>query len=71
MSSRGERPFRGLPLVALDVLGSRFLDDARVHVSSELVVLGNHRGSPLFEPEALRLLPGAGVLELPDVNCCQ
>ena len=61
MSSRGERTFRGLPLEALDVLGGRFLDDARVHVSSELIVLGNHWGSPLVEPEALRLLPGAGV----------
>ena len=63
MSSRGERPLRGLLLEPFYVLGGRFLDDARVHVASELVVLGNDWGSPLVEPEALRPLPGAGVLE--------
>ena len=63
MKSQIERPSRGLPLNTFDVLVRRLLDDARVHVPSELVVLAYHWWSPLVKPEALHLLPSDWLLE--------
>ena len=71
VSSRGGTPFAGLPLEALDMLGGRFPDDARVHVTLELVFLRNHYGSPLSNQKLFVPFPVSGSSSVFTFNCPQ